>query len=93
MLSFTVVSVTTNYLVGLFNCLNNWNETLCSKIGIYFRNETLCCRIGTYFIVMIIIISYGQAMYEGILSTQSRSDLATQSLGVSFSHKKTSPQA
>jgi hypothetical protein len=29
-----------------------------------------------YFIVMI----YGQAMYEGILSTQSHSDLATQSL-------------
>jgi hypothetical protein len=34
-----------NCLVGLLNCLNNRNGTLCCKISMYFRNETLCCRL------------------------------------------------
>ena len=63
-----------NYLVGL---LMQGNETLCSRIGMCFRNETLCCMVWNVFYCYTI---WPACMLDGILHTQSGSDLATQSL-------------
>ena len=62
-----------NYLVSL---LYNGND-MCSKTGMCFRKETLCCMTGMCFSVKGI---YSMHAHGGILSLQSGSDLATQSL-------------
>ena len=59
-----------NHLVSLL--LRQGNETLCSRTGMCFRNETLCCIVWNVFSIMARYI----CIHEGILHTQSGSDLA-----------------